>query len=185
MIQQKFKIRDGVLLRIREERIVDRSKLLKHNPNLRMLAEDIRRSRKDEHFENYLLKAEELFAEDIERAKVLKNLALGNHSIFYYMYGHMNDWVRYAEKEVICAKAMLIQAIHIDETIQIIRHSRDKEDAAKKLMDLLGLDEIGAKCVVDHSLPQLTGIRPDMEKKCIEECEKRLAAVRELAKYDR
>lgn len=164
MMQRKFKIKDGVLFETTEVRIVDRTKLFKYNPNLRMLADDIRRSRKDEHFENYLLKAEELFAEDIEKAKVVKDPVLGNHSIFYYMYGHMNDWVRYAEKEVICAKAMLIQAIHIDETIQIIRHSRDKEDAAKKLMDLLGLDEIGAKCVVDHSLPQLTGIRPDMEK---------------------
>jgi hypothetical protein len=62
MIQQKFVIKDGVLLRIREERIVDRTKLFKYNPNLRVLADDIRRSRKDEHFENYLLKAEELFA---------------------------------------------------------------------------------------------------------------------------
>ena len=150
-----------------------------------MLAEDIWHSKKDEHFENYLLKAEELFAEDIEKAKVLKNPALGNHSIFYYMYGHMNDWVRYAEKEVICAKAMLIQAIHIDETIKVIRLSYSPDDAIKKLMDLLGLDEIGAQCVVDHRLSQLTGIRPDMQKECIEECEKRLSAVRELAKYDK
>ena len=39
--------------------------------NLRKLADDIRRSRNDEHFENFLLKAEELFAEEIEKAKVL------------------------------------------------------------------------------------------------------------------
>ena len=52
-------------------------------------------------------------------------------------------------------------------------------------MDVLGLDEIGARYVAERKLSQLTGIRPDMEKKCIEECEKRLAAVRELAKYDR
>jgi hypothetical protein len=52
-------------------------------------------------------------------------------------------------------------------------------------MDLLGLDEIGAQCVVDHRLSQLTGIRPDMQKECIEECEKRLSAVRELTKYDK
>ena len=185
MIQQKFVIKDGVLLRIREERIVDRTKLFKYNPNLRVLADDIRRSRKDEHFENYLLKAEELFAKDIEKAKVLKNPALGNHSIFYYMYGHMNDWVRYAEKEVICAKAMLIQAIHIDETIKTIRLSYSLDDAIKKPMDLLGLAELGVQCVVDHRLSQLTGIRPDMQKECIEECEKRLSAVRELTKYDK
>ena len=146
---------------------------------------DIRHSRSDEHFKKFLLKAEELFAEEVKHAKPRENPPLGKHSIFYYMYGHMNDWVRYAEREVICAKAMFTQAYRIEDTIQIIRNSRDKEDAAKKLMDLLGLDEIGAKCVVDHSLPQLTGIRPDMEKKCIEECEKRLAAVSELAKYDK
>lgn len=154
MIQRKFKIKDDVLLETTEVRIVDRTKLFKYNPNLRMLADDIRRSRKDEHFENYLLKAEELFAEDIEKAKVVKDPVLGNHSIFYYMYGHMNDWVRYAEKEVICAKAMLIQAIHIDETIQIIRHSRDKEDAAKKkwiYWDLTRLGQSALLTIVCHN----------------------------------
>ena len=71
MIARKFKIKDGVLLETTEVRIEDYSKLLKYNMNLRKLADDIRRSRNDEHFENYLLKAEELFAEEIEKAKVL------------------------------------------------------------------------------------------------------------------
>ena len=71
MIQGKFKIKDGVLLETTEVRIEDYSKLLKYNMNLRKLADDIRRSRNDEHFENFLLKAEELFAEEIEKAKVL------------------------------------------------------------------------------------------------------------------
>lgn len=57
-MQRRFKIKDGVLLETTEVRIVDRTKLFKYNPNLRMLAEEIRRSRKDEHFENYLLKAD-------------------------------------------------------------------------------------------------------------------------------
>ncbi len=51
--------------------------------NLIKLADDIRRSRDDEHFENFLLKAEELFAEEIEKARVVKNPVFGNHSIFY------------------------------------------------------------------------------------------------------
>ena len=185
MIQRKFKIKDGVLLETTEVRIVDRTKLFKYNPNLRMLAEDIRRSRKDEHFENYLLKAEELFAEDVEKARIVNNPVLGNHSIFYYMYGHMNDWVRYAEKEVICAKAMLVQAIHIEETIKVIRNSRTFDDAIKGLMDVLGLDEIGARYVAERKLSQLTGIRPDMQKENIDYTEKRPAAVKELAKYDK
>ncbi len=71
MIQRKFKIKDGVLLETTEVRIEDYSKLLKYNMNLKKLADDIRRSRNDEHLENFLLKAEELFAEEIEKAKVL------------------------------------------------------------------------------------------------------------------
>jgi hypothetical protein len=185
MIQRKFKIKDGVLLETTEVRIVDRTKLFKYNPNLRMLAEDIRRSRKDEHFENFLLKAEELFAEDIKKAKAVNDPVLGNHSIFYYMYGHMNDWGRYADKQVHEAIALLAAAEQIDKTIIIIRNSRDRNDAAETLMNVLGIDEIGAKCIVDYRLSQLTGIRPDMQKECIVYFEKRLAAVKELAKYDK
>lgn len=57
MIQHKYKIKDKVLLEttIKEVRIEDYSKLLKYNMNLKKLADDIRRSRNDEHFENYLL----------------------------------------------------------------------------------------------------------------------------------
>ena len=71
MIQHKFKIKDNVLLETTEVRIEDYSKLLKYNMNLRKLADDIRRSRNNEHLENFLLKAEELFAEEIEKAIVL------------------------------------------------------------------------------------------------------------------
>ena len=73
MIARKFNIKDGVLLEttIKEVRIEDDSKLLKYNMNLKKLADDIRRSRNDEHLENFLLKAEELFAEEFEKAKVL------------------------------------------------------------------------------------------------------------------
>jgi len=185
MIQRKFKIKDGVLLKTTEVKIEDYSKLLKYNMNLRKLEDDIRRSRNDEHFENYLLKAKELFAGEIKTAKPIKNSPLGNHSIFFYMYGHMNDWVNYAEKELIQGKAMLIQANHIAETIQIIKHSRDVKDATEKLMKTLGMDEIGAKYVADQRLSIITGIIPDTQKECIEECEKQLAAVKELAIYDK
>ena len=97
----------------------------------------------------------------------------------------MNDWVKYAEREVIYAKAMFTQAYRIEDTIQIIRNSRDKEDAAKKLMDVLGLDEIGASYVVEQRLSILTGIRTEAEKETIELFEKRLSVVKELAKYER
>ena len=185
MTQRKFKIKNGVLLETKEVRTEDRTKLFKYNPNLKKLAEDIRRSRNEEHLKNYLLKAQELFAEDIDKAKVVKNPALGNHSIFYYMFGHMNDWIRYAEKEVICAKAMLTQAYRLEETIQILKLSRSYKEAVEKLMETLGLDEIGARHVADQRLSVLTGIIPDAQKEYIEKLEKRLSKVKELTKYNR
>ena len=185
MTQRKFKIKDGVLLETKEVRTEDRTKLFKYNPNLKMLAEDIRRSRNEEHLKNYLLKAQELFAEDIDKAKVVKNPALGNHSIFYYMYGHMNDWGRYAEKRLIQEKTMLTPAYRLEETIQILKHSRSYKEAVEKLMKTLGLDEIGARYVADQRLSVITGIIPDVQKEYIEELEKRLSNVKELAKYDR
>ena len=47
------------------------------------------------------------------------------------------------------------------------------------------MDEIGAKYVANQRLSILTGIIPDTQKECIEECEKQLAAVKELAIYDK
>ena len=101
------------------------------------MANDIRHSKSDEHFEKFLLKAKELFAEDVEKAKPGKNSPLGNHSIFYYMYGHMNDWVRYADKQYIQQKALLTASYRIVETLNIIKKSRDIKDATDKLMDVL------------------------------------------------
>lgn len=185
MTHNKFTIKDGEIIITTTIKIDDYSKLLRFNKNLYCLAYDIKHSRSDEHFENFLLKAEELFADEVNHAKPRENSPLGKHSIFYYMYGHMNDWVRFAEKEVIQAKALLTQAYCIVETIQTIRNSRDKEDATKKLMNILGLDEIGARYVVDQRLSVLTGIRIDVQKENIEESKKRLSIVKELAKYDR
>lgn len=52
-------------------------------------------------------------------------------------------------------------------------------------MKTLGMDEIGAKYVADQRLSIITGIILDTQKECIEECEKQLAAVKELAIYDK
>lgn len=185
MTHNKYTIKNGEIIITTTIKIDDYSKLLRYNKNLYCLSYDIRHSKSDEHLEKFLLKAKELFAEEIEKARVVKNPVFGNHSIFYYMYGHMSDWVRYAENEVIYAKALLTQACHIVETIQIIRQSRNIEDAVNKLMEVLNLDEIGAKYVANQRLSILTGIIPDTQKECIEECEKQLAAVKELAIYDK
>ena len=181
----KYKIKNGEIIITNTIKIDDYSILLRYNMNLYCLANDIKRTHKDEALEDYLLKAKELFAEEVEKAKPRKNSPLGNHSIFYHMYGHMNDWVRYAEKQVIQAKALMTQAYRIEETLNIIKKSRDIKDATNKLMDVLGLDEIGAKYVVDQKLSVLTGIVAESQKEYVEELERRLSNIIELAKYDK
>ena len=69
--------------------------------------------------------------------------------------------------------------------MRIIRLSRDIEDATNKLMDVLNLDEIGAKYVANQRLTILTGIVPEQQKEAIMHFEKRLSNVKELAKYDK
>ena len=185
MGNNRYKIKDGEIIITTTIKIDDYSKLLRFNKNLYCLAYDIRHSRLDEHFKNFLLKGKELFAEEVEKAKPRKNTPLGNHSIFYYMYGHMDDWARYAEKQVYQAKALLTASFRIEETLKIIRMSRDIKDCIKKLMDVLGLDEIGASYVADQKLSVLTNIVTESHKEYVEELEKRLSNVKELAIYDK
>lgn len=52
-------------------------------------------------------------------------------------------------------------------------------------MDVLGLDEIGARYVVDQKLSVLTGIETESQKEYVEELDKRLSNIKELAKYDK
>ena len=185
MQQKKYIIKNGEIIITNTIKIDDYSILLRYNKNLHCLADDIRRSRNNEHFEKYLLKAKELFAEEVEKAKPRKNSPLGTHSIFYYMYGHTNDWVLYAEEQVIEANAILAAAKQIGETIKIIKYSQSLAEATKKLMDLLGLEENGAKCVVNLRFTKLTGTSTDDATEYLEKSEKQLAAVKELAQYDK
>lgn len=83
MTHRIYKIKDGMMYV--SYPIEDYSSLLRYDWNLTCLANDIRCAHKDEPLENYLLKAEELFAEEVEKAKPRKNTPLRNHSIFYYM----------------------------------------------------------------------------------------------------
>jgi hypothetical protein len=52
-------------------------------------------------------------------------------------------------------------------------------------MEVLNLDEIGAKYVANQRLSILTGIIPEQQKENIAHSEKQLSNVKELAKYDK
>lgn len=184
MNRRSYTIKNGEIIITTTIKIDDYSILLRYNMNLTCLVDDIRRAKKDEVLENFLLKAEELFAEEVEKAKPRKNSPLGNHSIFYYMYGHMNDWIRYAEKELIKAKAMLTLSYNVEDFVHIIKTSRDPEDAVKNLMDALGLDEFETRFVLGLRSRDLTRLMLEKCKESVEFLEKRLSKLKELAKYD-
>ena len=63
--------------------------------------------------------------------------------------------------------------------------SHDIKDVTNKLMDVLGLDEIWARYVVDQKLSVQTGIVTESHKEYVKELEKRLSNLKELAQYDK
>jgi hypothetical protein len=75
MEHNKYIIKNGEIIVTTTIKIDDYSKLLRFNKNLYCLAYDIKHSRSDEHFENFLLKAEELFADEVNHAKTQKEFS--------------------------------------------------------------------------------------------------------------
>ena len=185
MIEMKYKIKGNVLQITKNVHIEDYSYLLKYNMNLTRLVDDIRCASKNKHFKTFLLKAEGLFADEVEESSPLKNPILGNHSIFYYMYGHMIDWVRYEEKILIQVQALLKAAERIDETVTTIRNSTDPKNAEINLCKLLDVEEIGARKILDTRLDILTGLCVKRMEELVAGTKSYLSTVKELEKFDK
>lgn len=67
MQQKTYTIKNGEIIITNTLKIDDYSILLRYNMNLYCLADDIRRANKDVVLNKFLLKAKELFAEEVER----------------------------------------------------------------------------------------------------------------------
>ena len=70
-----------------------------------------------------------------------------------------------AEKKMHILEAYMAAFNMLDATIQLIRDSADTETANAGLQDLLGIDEVQAKAILDLKLQKLTGLEIDSLRK--------------------
>jgi DNA gyrase subunit A len=66
-----------------------------------------------------------------------------------------------AEKKMHILEAYMAAFNMLDDTIQLIRESADTETANAGLQELLGIDEVQAKAILDLKLQKLTGLEID------------------------
>ena len=66
-----------------------------------------------------------------------------------------------AEERAHLLEALIIASDNIDEVVQIIKSSKNPQEAQERLRERFGFDEVQAKYVVDMRLAQLTGLMQD------------------------
>ncbi|OIQ18078.1 MAG: DNA gyrase subunit A [Flavobacterium sp. MedPE-SWcel] len=89
--------------------------------------------------------------------------------LIHYFVEHRHDVVvrrtqfdlRKAEERAHILEGLIIASDNIDEVIQIIRGSKDGEEARARLIERFNLSEIQARAIVEMRLRQLTGLEQD------------------------
>ena len=66
-----------------------------------------------------------------------------------------------AEERAHILNALIVASDNIDEVVQIIKSSKNPQNAQERLMERFGFDEVQAKAIVDMRLAQLTGLMQD------------------------
>ncbi len=69
--------------------------------------------------------------------------------------------LREAEKKAHILEGLIIACDHIDEVIQIIRSSKNPDEARERLIERFGLTDVQSRAIVDMRLRQLTGLEQD------------------------
>ena len=147
----RYEIKDGKIYTYKIEEISNYSKLLRYKPNYRKITDDIIFVDNGKH-KDYLLLSQELFAEEIKHSpKPTTNGVLGNHSIFFYMYGHTKDWIKATENDIAVGKALLICCS--DSNIQKTEYK---------------ISQIVSRHIANFSMAQLAGIRFEKVEETIE-----------------
>ncbi len=85
-----------------------------------------------------------------------------------------------AERRAHILEGYLIALDNLDEVINLIRSSRDPEEAKDGLMSKFGLTEIQAKAILDMRLQRLTGLERDKIQKEYEEIMKLIDKLKEI-----
>jgi DNA gyrase subunit A len=108
--------------------------------------------------------------------------------LIHYFVEHRHDVVvrrtqfdlRKAEERAHILEGLIIASDNIDEVIQIIRGSKDGEEARGRLMERFNLTEIQARAIVEMRLRQLTGLEQDKLRAEYEDIMKLIAELKAL-----
>ncbi|ESU26545.1 DNA gyrase subunit A [Flavobacterium limnosediminis JC2902] len=108
--------------------------------------------------------------------------------LIHYFVEHRHDVVtrraqydlRKAEERAHILEGLIIASDNIDEVIQLIRASKDGDEARTKLIERFNLSEIQARAIVEMRLRQLTGLEQDKLRAEYEEIMKLIAYLKEL-----
>lgn len=160
-MKRSYRIQDGKILIYQEIELTDHAQYLKFDWHLYNLSKDIDEEN-DKTKKKYLQIAEEQFANEIAKSKPNKRVDLfGNHSAFYYLYGHTADWINVTKQEILFIKALLVCITEEGlNTIQGIRNSsyRRSEELEDNLSKALEIEASSAKRILSMKLNQLYGI---------------------------
>lgn len=108
--------------------------------------------------------------------------------LIHYFVEHRHDVVtrraqfdlRKAEERAHILEGLIIASDNIDEVIQLIRASKDGDEARTKLIERFNLSEIQARAIVEMRLRQLTGLEQDKLRAEYEEIMKTINYLKEL-----
>ena len=88
--------------------------------------------------------------------------------------------LRKAEERAHILEGLIIASDNIDEVIQLIRASKNADEAREKLIERFKLSEIQAKAIVEMRLRQLTGLEQDKLRAEYDEIMKLITYLKEL-----
>ena len=182
-----LRIKDGKIIVHQVIEITDYAILLKYDGHLYNLPRDVRATR-EKGLKNYLKKALELFAENVTKAKPNKRVDLfGNHSVYYYLYGHTNDWVVAAEKDLQFEKDLLtcISGDSIERLFTIFRQYGSQVETQEQICKSFNVQPSSVKRIVQMNYNQLAGIEEEMLASYIKESEDFLKKISELAQFEK
>nr|WP_298004782.1 DNA gyrase subunit A [uncultured Flavobacterium sp.] len=126
----------------------------------------------------------------------INNIALVNgrpqllnvKELIHYFVEHRHDVVtrraeyelRKAQERAHILEGLIIASDNIDEVIQIIRSSKNADEARERLIERFSLSEIQARAIVEMRLRQLTGLEQEKLRAEYDEIMKLIAHLQEL-----
>ena len=184
---KNYKIKDGKIIVNEEIQIADYALFLKYDWHLYNLQKDIHNA-KDARFRNYLKKAKEIFADEVLKSKPNKRVDLfGTHSVFYYLYGHTEDWVKEVQNEANFTRDLIcISHNNLQTLFSTVEHSNGIEEAVENVSKMIGITQSSAAKILEWSQIRILRSLSDNEEveRHFAKTESLLNKVSELRKFE-